>query len=223
MDACRLRWQSSAPSCRSPLCVSTFPYGAHGKQAIVVPMLESAMSKYSYVNIIKSRCKDFARENQMPLNVVHEKAAKSVAFTSYHDLNQVSKSNPLDIRLMRLAFGLEKLEDVIYQDEILPELDRQLEDEMSGEMAETNSTFFTMENLDPANAAYDASNGHLRVELNFDWQGEQDEERPWSGNEFNINALVTLVYRSKVWTLHKEYGLEVISSKSNWDDESYFE
>lgn len=181
------------------------------------------MPKYSYVNIIKSRCKDFARENQMPLNVVHEKAAKSVGFTSYHDLTQVSQSNSLDIRLMRLAFGVEKLEDAIYEGEILPELDIQLEDEMSGEMAETNATFFTMENIELANAAYDAGNGHLRLELNFDWQGEQDEERPWSGNEFNIDAVVTLVYRSKGWKLHEEHSLQVVSSKSNWDDESYFE
>jgi hypothetical protein len=186
-------------------------------------MLESAMSKYSYVNIIKSRCKDFARENQMPLNVVHQMAAESVGFTSYHDLNQVSKSSPQDIRLMRLAFSLEKLEDAIYQDEILPNLDRQLEDEMSGEMAETNATFFTIENVDPANASYDATNGHLTLELNFDWQGEQDEERPWSGNDFNIDAVVTLVYRSKGWKLHDQHGLEIISSESNRDRESYFE
>lgn len=122
------------------------------------------MSKYSYVNIIKSRCKDFARENQLSLSVVHETAAKSVGFTSYHDLHQVSKSNPLDIRLMRLAFGLAKLEDAIYEDEILRELDTQLEDEMSGEMAATNASFFIIENLDPANAAYDPSNGYLTLD-----------------------------------------------------------
>ncbi|EMI6952781.1 hypothetical protein [Pseudomonas aeruginosa] len=181
------------------------------------------MPKYSYVNIIKSRCKDFARENQIPLNVVHHKAAQSVGFTSYHDLTQISKSNPLDIRLMRLAFGMEKLEDVIYENGILSDLDRQLENKMSGEMAETNATFFTMENVESANAAYDASNGHLTLELSFDWQGEQDEERPWSGNEFKIDALVTLVYRSKSWQLHEELGLYIVSSKSNWDDNFYFE
>ncbi|MCX5470198.1 hypothetical protein OSH04_00570 [Alcaligenes sp. A-TC2] len=181
------------------------------------------MSKFSYTNIIKSRCKDYARENQIPLNVALEKAAKSVGFTSYHDLSQVSKSNPLDIRLMRLAFGLEKLEDAIYEDEILSELELQLEDEMSGAMAETNAIFFTMENLDPTDANYDASSGHLTLTLNFDWEGDQDEERPWSGNAFNIDAMITLVYRSKVWKLHEDYGLEIISSKSNWDDESYFE
>lgn len=181
------------------------------------------MSKYSFHNITKSRCKHYAREHGLTLSAVLEMAAKSVGFTSYHDLSQVSKSNPYDIRLMRLALDLNKLEDAIYEGDILQKLDRMLEDEMSGAMAETNATWFTIENLAPDNALYDCANGYVKLELNFDWQGEQDEDRPWSGSEFNIDAIVTLVYRSGEWQLHHENGLEIVQYDSDRDRQSYFE
>ena len=180
------------------------------------------MSKYSYLNIIKSRCKYYSREHGLSLNATLEMAAKNVGFTSFHDLSQVSKSNPHDVRLMRIAFEFNKLEDAIYEGDILQKLDLIVENEMSGAMAETNATFFMIENLVPENAVYDCTNGHVKLEINFDWQGEQNEDRPWSGSEFNIDAIVTLVYRSNEWKLHHQDGLEIIHYDSDFDRQSYF-
>lgn len=175
------------------------------------------MSQYSYYSILKRQAKVYSKTNNLPLSHVHSLAAKSIGFSGYHELVKVADANPDDARLMALAFSLSDLGDAIYENSVWGTLDYEIENEMSGALAETNATMFMMANMEVLSAEYDSSNGHLSLKVNFDYQGDQDPERPWSGSEFNIDAEVVLAYRGGGWVLHNEDGLKITSYESDWD------
>lgn len=72
--------------------------GAPGEQAISesVDLGESAMSNYSYANILKRHAKSLARDESIPLAAAHERVAMAAGFAHYHELNAVAKRNPDD-------------------------------------------------------------------------------------------------------------------------------
>ncbi len=67
---------------------------------------------------------------------------------------------------------------------------------------------------------YDPKRGILVVQVIFDYQGEQDSERPFSGSSFEIVAKMELLLRDNVWSL-VENSLELTSVNSNVDNDWY--
>ncbi|HDC1882215.1 TPA: hypothetical protein O7W53_004986, partial [Escherichia coli] len=127
---------------------------------------------------------------------------------------------PLEQRLVFAAIGEDTQEDVIYRDEIFYAIDREVEDMLSGDIAETNAYGFSIENLEATSINYDPKRGILVVQVIFDYQGEQDSERPFSGSSFEIVAKMELLLRDNVWSL-VENSLELTSVNSNVDNDWY--
>lgn len=174
------------------------------------------MSKYSYLNIIKMHSKAYAKAEGLPLAKVHEMAAKSVGFADYHELSKVTAANPEDVRLLRLALDLNDLSQAIERDAVREELDSELEDSLSGYIADTNASAFNIGDIDVLSATWDSSKGFLGLLVDLDYGGDQDPERPWCGSVFYIKAELILVYRSGQWSLHDE-GLKILSCESDRD------
>ncbi|EJY6219611.1 hypothetical protein OGR29_004274 [Escherichia coli] len=73
------------------------------------------MSKYSCINIIKTKAKKMVRSNTALTQVqALELIAQNSNFSSYHELIQVAKKTPLESRLLIAAFGDSDFKDVIY-------------------------------------------------------------------------------------------------------------
>ena len=168
------------------------------------------MSDYSYLSILKTCAKKLARIQKIKLSKALEIVARDAKFTSYHELSEVAKRAPLEQRLVFAAIGEDTQEDVIYRDEIFYAIDREVEDMLSGDIAETNATSIN----------YDPKRGILVVQVIFDYQGEQDSERPFSGSSFEIVAKMELLLRDNVWSL-VENSLELTSVNSNVDNDWY--
>ncbi len=106
------------------------------------------MSDYSYLSILKTCAKKLARIQKIKLSKALEIVARDAKFTSYHELSEVAKRAPLEQRLVFAAIGEDTQEDVIYRDEIFYAIDREVEDMLSGDIAETNAYGFSIENLE---------------------------------------------------------------------------
>ncbi|EFO4242576.1 hypothetical protein CG970_25835, partial [Escherichia coli] len=102
----------------------------------------TAMSDYSYLSILKTCAKKLARIQKIKLSKALEIVARDAKFTSYHELSEVAKRAPLEQRLVFAAIGEDTQEDVIYRDEIFYAIDREVEDMLSGDIAETNAYGF---------------------------------------------------------------------------------
>ena len=58
------------------------------------------MSKYSYINILKSEAKNLAIESTINRTEALELIAQRSGFSSYHELVTVSKQSPREVRLL---------------------------------------------------------------------------------------------------------------------------
>ncbi|MFD3247740.1 hypothetical protein [Rahnella aquatilis] len=178
------------------------------------------MSDYSYLSILKTRAKKLVRIQQIKLSEALEIVARDAKFTSYHELTEVAKRDPLEQRLVLAAMGEDTPEEVIYRDEVFYAIDREVEDILSSDLAETNAYGFSIENLEATKLNYDTKRGILTVQAIFDYQGEQDPERPFSGSSFEIVAKMELLLRDNEWSL-VEGSLELTSVTSNVNDDGY--
>lgn len=174
------------------------------------------MTQYSYITLIKREAKAYGKSMGVPLALAQEHVARNAGFAHYHEMVAVSKANPSDHRLMRRAVGVSNLEDALYQDPIWGGLDSLVEDAFSGAIADTNATGFTIENLEISSADYDEANGVLTLEVYFEYQGEQDLDRVWHGNEFYVDAQIQLIFRNG-WDFVEEDPLVVTGCKTDQD------
>lgn len=174
------------------------------------------MTQYSFINLIKRQAKAYQKSKCVSLAEAQEHIARDAGFAHYHEMVVVSKSNPNEPRLMRGAVGVDEFESVLYLDPIWYGLDHLVEDALNGPMAETNAMMFTVENMDVASAEYDENSGLLKLDVYFEYQGEQDEDRPWCGNEFYIYGEIQLVYRES-WEFSQDGPLVITKISSDWD------
>lgn len=174
------------------------------------------MSNYSYFDLIKREAKVYAAANGLRLSAAQEDIARSAGFSNYHELVAVSKRNPHDPRLMMRAVGVGDFADVIYPDRIWIGLDSLVDEALSDAISETYATGFTIENLVVNSSAYDESVGVLLLDLSFEYLGEQDEDRPWHGSAFYIDAEVRLIFREG-WGFVEDDPLIITDCKSDQD------
>ncbi|WP_406807885.1 hypothetical protein [Enterobacter cloacae] len=178
------------------------------------------MSDYSCQSILKSRAKKLVRIQNIKLSEALENVARDARFSSYHELNEVAKRDPLEQRLVLAAMGENTPEEVIYRDEVFYAIDREVEDMLSSAIAETNAYGFSIENLEATKSSYDSKRGVLTVQARFDYQGEQDPERSFSITSFEIIAIMELLLREDEWSLVED-TLELTSVTSNVNDDWY--
>lgn len=174
------------------------------------------MGQYSYLNIIKRQSKHIAKAASIPLAKAHDLIAQRAHFAHYHELVTVAKVNPNDWRLMRQALDVINFDDVIYRDVVWVALNSAVEDALGAYTADTNASGYVIEDMEISSSDYDVSNGVLALNISFSYTGEQDEDRPWSGSEFYVDAEVLIIFRGE-WSLVRDDGLAITGIDTDRD------
>ncbi len=163
------------------------------------------MSKYSYINLIKSQAKKLAQEEGLQLSVAQERLATSLKFKDFHELTTVALRHPDDARLIMAALGTSDLGDVIYGSPVYERFCEEIEELLSGETADTNAYDYTCENIEVTSSSYDEAKGLLVQEVSLTYSGVQDQDRPYAGCEFYLDVEVTLARRSGEWLFEEDW------------------
>lgn len=181
---------------------------------------EIVMSKYSLLSIFQTNARRMSSASGVKLSLAQEKLAKSCGFNNLHELQAVAKKGNSDPRLIKCAFGDDDLKELIYETPFYEELGTSLEDQLSGEIASTNASEFTPEDIEPESATYDEKSGKLTISGSLSYSGEQDEDRAYSGHSFFVDFEFYLLYRSGRWQVDatgKSLSLTDIKSGDYWD------
>lgn len=163
------------------------------------------MSKYSYINLIKSQAKKLAQERGLQLSYTQERLAKSLKFKDFHELTTVALRYPDDARLIIAALGVSDPADVIYASPIYERFCGEIDDLLSTETADTNAFDYTCEDVEVTSSLYDKAKGLLVQEVSFTYSGVQDQDRPYAGCEFYLDVEVTLARRSGEWLFEDDW------------------
>lgn len=174
------------------------------------------MSDFSPLNIFKSQAKQLARDQGLKLSAVQEALAQKAGFADYHEFSVVAQRNPKDPRLMVAVFGVKDFSHAIHEDDVYVDLDQELEDQLSGAIAETNASGFTIDALEVDAAEYNDTTGELTLGISLTYQGQQDQERMYHGTAFFLIATVELLRRNGKWLLAEE-GVSISSGESDAD------
>ncbi|MCK9703164.1 hypothetical protein LT706_17480 [Pseudomonas syringae pv. syringae] len=174
------------------------------------------MSDFSPLNILKSQSKQLARDQGLKLSVAQETLVQKAGFADYHEFSVVAQRNPKDPRLMMTVFGVRDFSDAIHEDDVYADLDQELEDQLSGAIAETNASGFTVDNLTVDASEYTDSTGMLILGVSLTYQGKQVQERVYHGAAFFLTATVELLRREGKWLLAED-GVSIISGESDAD------
>lgn len=84
------------------------------------------MSTFSALNVFKSLSKAIAQQHGRQLSETREQLSLDAGFSSYHELQSVGQRHPDDARLLRAAFGVEQLADVVFLSGVANELGQQV-------------------------------------------------------------------------------------------------
>ena len=191
-----------------------------GEQAIghqsVVGFGAIVMSDFSQLSIFKSQAKQIVRDQDVKLSAVQETLAQKAGFANYHELSVVAQRSPNDPRLMVAFFGVKDFSDAIYESDIHADLDLELEDQLSGAIAETNASGFTIDALTVDTTEYADSTGILILGVSLTYQDQQDQERVYHGAAFFLTATVELLRREGKWLLAED-GVSISSIESDAD------
>lgn len=181
------------------------------------------MLKYSYLNLIKRHAKTHARAHGLKLSAAQEQLAREFGFADFHELTTLAARNSNDPRLMRAALGTSNLGDLVEEESVYQTLESEVEDALSGAMAETNAYDFSIEDLEVIKATYDASTGTALLTVAFSYAGEQDPDRVYHGSTFYVDANVRLQRRDGSWELLDDDGLEILGCERDVDRDYWAE
>lgn len=176
------------------------------------------MSDFSPLNIFKSQAKQLARDQDVKLSAAQETLAQKAGFTNYHELSVVAQRNPKDPRLTVAVFGIKNFPQAIHEDDVYADLDLELEDQVSGVIADTNAGGFKIDALEVSAADYSDKTGMLTLGLSLTYQGQQDQERMYHGAAFFLTATVELLRRDGQWLLGED-GVFISSGESDADSD----
>ncbi len=174
------------------------------------------MSNFSCYEILKSNAKKLASTKDIKLSEAQELIAKEASFVNFHELSKVAQHSPLDQRLMKAALGVSNLKNALYENGLYDEISQQLNDRLSGEVADTNAYGFSMEDVEVTDANYDNSTGVLTLDVSLTYRGEQDPGRTYLGSAFYLEMVIYLVRHNDKWAFAKE-ELEIHKIESDLD------
>ncbi|MGE8174760.1 hypothetical protein [Pseudomonas fluorescens] len=117
---------------------------------------------------------------------------------------------------MTAVFGIKDFIQAIHEDDVYADLDLELEDQLSGAIADTNASGFTIDALEVETAEYGEATGVLSLGVSLTYQGQQDQERVYHGAAYFLTATVELLRRDGKWLLAEE-GVSISSSESDAD------
>ncbi|MCQ9136870.1 hypothetical protein KMS84_39860, partial [Streptomyces sp. IBSBF 2807] len=85
---------------------------------------------------------------------------------------------------MVAVFGIKEFTQAIHEDDVYADLDLELEDQLSGAIANTNASGFRIDALEVGTADYSDATGKLTLKVSLTYQGQQDQERVYHGAAF---------------------------------------
>lgn len=162
------------------------------------------MSDFSPISIFKSQAKQHARQHDMKLSAAQEALARRAGFEDYHELKVVAQRSPTDPRLMLAVFGVRVFKDAIHDNELFSQLDKELGDHLSGAIAETSASGFTIDALTVDTTEYADSTGMLLLGISLSYKGEQDQERVYQSAARFLTVTVKLLRREDKWLLAED-------------------
>ena len=171
----------------------------------------------SILKFFKQRARKLAKTANVQLSKALDLLAQQNGLQHWYHARQVAKKNPLDSRLVRAAFGLPDLSEAIFEPPAYDDLSDLLNDEMSGETADTNATGFGIDDMSVNDVSFDDKSRIFTVKGDITYAGDQDTDRPYSGTSFDLEAIVRLYWNGSQWELAQTDPLEVVSSVSDQD------
>lgn len=174
------------------------------------------MSKFSALEILKSKAKKLAREQGLKLAAAQENLAVDSGFSTYHELSTVAQRNSADARLMLAAFGVKDFSDAIHANDVYRDFDQAIEEMLSSTIADTNASEFSIHALDVTSATYKDAVGVLTLEASVTYRGKQDPERMYHSSAFFLSCIIELRRRDNEWLLSED-GVSITASESDAD------
>lgn len=175
------------------------------------------MQKYSPLSLFKRKAKALAKAQNLKLSVALDILAKQSGFNHWHAVQAVAKTSPSDPRLLKAVFGIQDLSEAVYGSDVYSEIDLLLEDLLSGEIAETNASTFTIDELVPHHASYDHGTGILAVHADLSYAGEQDPDRVYHATAFYFEARIRLYWNGTKWILANDEPIAIQNLESDQD------
>lgn len=176
------------------------------------------MSSYTAFELIKRQARSLQRAQGITLSAAQQQVARQFNFANFHELTTVAHQNPVtDGRVLLAAFGVTDLTHAIWEDDLPSELDEMLEDQLSGEIAETNAWGYSAEDIEIETASYDTAVGKLVLSGSLTYSGYQDEDRVYCGTAFYLDVEIHLLRREGKWIFDAESGLEIQTCESDID------
>ncbi len=117
---------------------------------------------------------------------------------------------------MVAVFGIKEFTQAIHEDDVYADLDLELEDQLSGAIANTNASGFRIDALEVGTADYSDATGKLTLKVSLTYQGQQDQERVYHGAAFFLTSTVDLLRREGMWLLAED-GVSISSIESDAD------
>ncbi|MBW3532987.1 hypothetical protein [Shewanella sp. NKUCC06_TVS] len=200
------------------------------------------MSKYELFKSSAKAARKKSNPRNLPLMQYMDECAKSFGFTNLHDVKQVSRRNHVDRRLTigllsmcplhtlirelgvsvvldMLNVSKEDMTEWLVEEHNYNVLDRFLDGDMSGYVAETNASMFGIEDLYCEDITYDVEERHFILGCTFSYSGEQDEDRINCGSSFSVslNVKVSIDIPTRVWSFIDEIPFDIISIENDLD------
>lgn len=160
------------------------------------------MSNFTPFSIAKSNARVRGKELGIPHHQALEEVARDSGFSCFHEMKAVAKNQGDDPRLLFAAFGTDNLQEVA--EDFILDLNDQLEDQLSGAMAETNASGFFIDGYETHDAEYCTEQGMLSIGLSIEYSGEQDPDRAFHGSTFYLTGCLNLIFRQGVFQFPDE-------------------
>ena len=174
------------------------------------------MQKYSPLSLFKRKAKVLAKAQNLKLSAALDVLAEQSGFNHWHAVQAVAKASPSDPRLLKAVFGIQDLSEAVYGS-VHSDIDLLLEDQLSGEIADTNASMFTIDELVTHHVNYDHGTGILAVQANVSYAGEQDPDRVYHATAFYFEALIRLYWNGARWILANDDPIAIRNLESDQD------
>jgi hypothetical protein len=167
------------------------------------------MPNHTYLDLFKRRAKLFSQTENLKLSVAQEQLARECGFTDFHELQTVSKRSPGDPRLAKAGLGVAEPGDILYEPKVYSAVEEEIEEALSSEIAETNASNFTLEDLEVLESDYCQRSGVGTVRFSGNYIGEQDPDRVYHDHSFPIHAKVRARKSKDQWVISDYRSFEM--------------
>lgn len=168
------------------------------------------MPKYTYLDLFKRRAKLLSKAENLQLAFAQEQLAKECGFTDFHELQTVSKRSPNDPRLVKAGLGVAEPGDILFEQRVYSAIEEEIEEALCSEIAETNASNFTLEDLEILESGYSQRSGVGTVRFSGNYVGEQDPDRVHHDHSFPVHAEVRARKSNDQWILADYRGFELL-------------